>query len=196
MNCIELSLENLCDECIAWANTIKNEFQPDLIVYIAKGGYLIGKAFQEVFNCRMIGVDAERSGNKLKEFLTPVLSHLPKKLLNIARNVEMKSGVHNQHAERSVVFHTCGETDKKSVKKILIVDDAVDTGHSLKAVAEKVKGRYPNAEIKLAALNVWRQSESVVRCDYFKYQDTILRTPMSKDSKEYKLFMELYQEQK
>lgn len=37
--------------------------------------------------------------------------------------------------------------------------------------------------------------QSSVRCDYFKYQDTILRTPKSKDSKEYKLFLKLYQEQ-
>ena len=196
MNCIELSIESLRDDCVDWAEKIKKEFQPDLIVYIAKGGYLIGKAFQEVFNCRMIGVDATRKGNKIKELLTPILTHLPKKLLNIARSVEMRSGVHNQHSERSVVFHDCDEVDMDSVEKILIVDDAVDTGYSLKAVAEKVREKYPNAKIKRAALNVWKQSEEVVQCDFHKYCDTILRTPMSKDSKEYKLFLNLYQEQK
>ena len=155
MNCIELSIESLHGECVLWAKEISIDFQPDLIVYIAKGGYLIGKAFQEVFNCRIAGVNAERSGNKLKEFLTPVLSHLPKKFLNIARSVEMRSGVHSQHSERSVLFHDCDEVDTDTVEKILIVDDAVDTGYSLKAVAEKVREKYPNAEIKLAALNVW-----------------------------------------
>ena len=196
MNCIELSIENLHNECVAWAEMIKKDFQPDLIVYIAKGGFLIGQAFHKVFGCPLIGVDATRKGNKIKELLTPILSHLPKRLLNWARRTEMKSGVHSQHPERSVVFHKPIEDgDKKSADKILIVDDSIDTGYSVKAVKEKVREQFPESEIKLASLNVWRQSETVIRCDYFKYQDTILRTPMSKDSKEYKRFLKLYQEQ-
>ena len=74
----------------------------------------------------------------------------------------------------------------------MIVDDSVDTGHSLKAVKETVIKQYPHATVKLAALNVWKQSGSVIQCDYFKYTDTILRTPMSKDSKEYKTFLKLF----
>lgn len=193
MNCIELSIEKLSDECTKWAKIIKKDFQPDLIVYIAKGGFLIGKAFQEEFKCHMIGVDAMRKGNKLKELLTPILSNLPKHLLNLARKIEVKSGIHNKHSERAVVFRSdYNDIDKNAVRNILIVDDSVDTGHSLKAVTETVVEQYPLATVKLAALNVWKQSESVIKCDYFKYVDTILRTPMSKDSKEYKTFLELF----
>lgn len=43
MKYIELSRKDLEEQCNHWANEIKKSYQPDLIVYVAKAGYLIGK---------------------------------------------------------------------------------------------------------------------------------------------------------
>ena len=195
MNCIELSIEQLQNECMLWANEIEKEYRPDIIIFIAKGGFLIGWASQEVFDCPLIGVDATRKGNKVKEKLTPLLVHLPKFVLNWARAAEVKSDIHNRHTERAVNFHsTIGSIDKKKIRKVLIVDDSVDTGYSIKTVYDKVSGYFTDSTVKLAALNVWEKSKNVIRCDYNRYRDTILRSPMSKDSKEYNDFMRMYNE--
>lgn len=37
------------------------------LIYIAKGGYLIGKQMEEVFQVPMIGVSTVRDGNGMKE---------------------------------------------------------------------------------------------------------------------------------
>lgn len=77
----------------------------------------------------------------------------------------------------------------KSVSKILIVDDSVDTGYSIKFVRKKLEETFVNVkDIRVAALNVWTKSFSVVNTDYYLWKDTIIVTPMSKDSKEYKIF--------
>ena len=51
MQHLELSRKALEEQCSTWANNIKEVYQPDLIIYIARGGYLIGKQMREVFTC-------------------------------------------------------------------------------------------------------------------------------------------------
>ena len=53
-----------------------------------------------------------------------------------------------------------------------------------------------NVVIKTAAINCWSKSFSIIKTDFFSYEDTIIQTPMSKDSKEYSIFEELYSNRK
>ena len=48
----ELNRKELEKECNSWARKISESYQPDLIIYIAKGGYLIGREMREVFDVR------------------------------------------------------------------------------------------------------------------------------------------------
>lgn len=197
MNCIELSLENIIKESKLLANQIKPDYTPDLIIYIASGGFLIGKTISNSFDCKMIGIDAVRPGNKFKKILSPVLKHIPYQILNLARMLEIKSDTYKIKSERQVKFHDKGDSqDLTDTKNILIVDDSVDTGYSVKAVIESVRTRFPNAQIKTAALNVWDKSKYVINVDYCLFRDTIMRTPMSKDSKEYSKFEKIYHSNK
>lgn len=175
------------------AEIVSSDFQPDLIVYIARAGFLIAKEIQNVTGAEIVGIDASRQGGKLKEFAEPLLVHLPKFILNFARKVEVKSDVHEKNTERSVNFHpSVNKVDPKKMNKILVVDDAVDTGYSIKAVVGAINDKFPSAQIRTAALNVWDSSEKVVKTDYFIFRNTSMRTPMSKDSCEYKVFKRLY----
>ena len=45
---------------------------------------------------------------------------------------------------------------------------------------------------KIAGLNVWDKSRCIINTDFALYKDTVIKTPMSKDSKEYKEFMKIY----
>lgn len=197
MQKIELNRKELENECNSWARRISESYQPDLIIYIAKGGYLIGREMRDVFNVPMIGIGTSRDGNNFKEKIGPFIAMLPNFVRNILISIEMKSNKHGKNTERHVHFLDDIEEkiDVKTIKSILVAEDSVDTGHSLKQSLEEIKKVFPDAEIKVASLNVWDKSKDIVSVDYSLYQNTIIKAPMSKDSKEYKAFIKLYNEE-
>lgn len=195
MDCIELSIKSLDEKCQDFAKQIQLVYQPDLVIYVARGSYLIGKSVVKVFKVPLIAVGAQRKGNELKELVAPFLSLFPRWLCNLLRRCELKSNIHGVQVERHIEFlDDISLIEIASIKKVLIVDDSVDTGSSMLAVRNLVESKFPNSEIKTAVLNVMSQSKDVIKVDYSLYEDAMLRTPMSKDSREYKEFCQLYKE--
>lgn len=109
--------------------------------------------------------------------------------------MELASGVHKEHKERKIYWDNSDVCLRvlKNKKNILVVDDSVDTGYSMISVVQKIR-RDVGADIiiKTAAINCWSKSLSVIRTDFCIYEDTIIQTPMSKDSQEYSVFEFLY----
>lgn len=193
MDCLELSLKKLEDECLEWVEQLKKEYQPEMVIYVAKAGYLIGKVMSDVFEIPLIGISAVRKGNGLKNELRPIIKLIPNWLRYFIINLELKSNIHKKKSERNVSFMSdLSMYDCLLIKHIVIVDDSVDTGYSIKAVKEVVENQFPNAAVKVASLNVWDKSMEVINIDFALYRNTIIKAPMSKDSKEYDKFIELY----
>ena len=105
MKYIELSRKDLEEQCNHWANEIKKSYQPDLIVYVAKAGYLIGKEMKNVFNVPLVGISATREGNALKEVVGPIVSLMPNFVRNILISLELKSDTHSKNTERKIHYH-------------------------------------------------------------------------------------------
>ena len=195
MNSIVLSLENLEKESLSLARKVEADFRPDLVVYIARGGYLIGDTIAGYFNVDNIGIHAEREGGKLKELISPVLRCLPQSVKLSLRKMELASGVHKEYKERKIYWDNSDVCLRvlKNKKNILVVDDSVDTGYSMISVVQKIRRDVgEDIIIKTAAINCWSKSLSVIRTDFCIYEDTIIQTPMSKDSQEYSVFEFLY----
>lgn len=193
MNFLELSIENLKNECKLWTKDIKKNFNPDLIIYVAKAGYLIGKEMSNEFNVPLVAINAERKGNNLKNYFQPILKFIPNKLRYLIIKLELKSNIHKKSSERNIYFKSnLDELNCEKNVNLLIVDDSVDTGHSINAVKKVVQEKFKNANIKIAALNVWDKSEEIIKVDYSLYRNTIIKAPMSKDSKEYDEFIKMY----
>lgn len=194
MDCIELSIKKLDEVCRNFALEIKKEYQPDLIIYLAKGAYLIGKSMSSVFNVQLIAIGSAREGNTLKEKIALLLGFLPRWLCNFLRRVELKSNVHGRNKERHIDF--LDDVALLNIKndniKILLVDDSVDTGSSILAAEKLIKSKFSNSVIRVAVLNVMSPSKENIEVDYYLYTDKMLRTPMSKDSREYRKFLEIY----
>lgn len=193
MKYIELSRKDIEEQCKDWAKEIQKSYQPDLIVYVAKAGYLIGREMKDVFNVPLVGISATREGNALKEVVGPIVSRMPNFVRNILISLELRSDTHSKNTERKIHYHEGLEKMKsQNIKSILVVDDSVDTGHSMKQVVDAISSLFGDVEIKIAGLNVWDKSRSIIDTDYALYRDTVIKTPMSKDSKEYKDFMKIY----
>ena len=193
MKYIELSRKDIEEQCKDWAKEIQKTYQPDLIVYVAKAGYLIGREMKNVFNVPLVGISATREGNDLKEVVGPFVSKLPNFVRNILISLELKSDTHSKNTERKIHYHEGLEKMKsENIKSILVVDDSVDTGHSMKQVVDAISSLFGDLEIKIAGLNVWDKSRNIIDSDFALYKNTVIKTPMSKDSKEYKDFMKIY----
>jgi len=66
MDCIELSIKSLDEECKEFARKIQHEYQPDLVVYVARGSYLIAKSLVKVLEVPLVAVGAQLRGNNFK----------------------------------------------------------------------------------------------------------------------------------
>ena len=174
MDCIELSLSDLREKSYELAEVVKSSYQPDMILFIAKGGYLIGRYIGERIGAPIVPVYAERQASGLKKLVSPLLKILPQFVKLFLRKMEVKSGVHNTIKERQVSFPGCnGEAGLYENKRLLIVDDSVDTGGSIVSVINE--------------LNKMRLPEY-----YNLFSNTIMITPMSNDSKEHSQFIKMY----
>ena len=69
-------------------------------------------------------------------------------------------------------------------RKVLIVDDAVDSGATMLAVAEALREANPEAEIRTAAITV-TTPKPLITPDYSMYKD-LIRFPWSMDAKKVK----------
>lgn len=196
MESIELSLESSKAESKRLAEKICKEYKYDLVIFIAKGSYTIGKELADFNKCKLIEIKATRQGNSIKEKLKKVLNILPKKIKKVLRNIEFNSNIHEKIVERKISYDEQIWQQYTECKKIILVDDSVDTGHSMKQCKEVVEQYFKNSEIKLAALNVFSKSEKVVNVNYYLYKDKLLEGPWSNDSKENDKFIQLYKEYK
>ncbi len=196
MESIELSLESSKAESKRLAEKICKEYKYDLVIFIAKGAYIIGEELADFNKCRLIEIKATRQGNLIKEKIKNVLNILPGRVKKTLRSIEFNSNIHGKIVERKISYDEQIWQQCINCKKIILVDDSVDTGHSMKQCKETVKQYFKNSEIRLAAINVFSKSEKVVDIDYCLYKDKLLEGPWSNDSKENDKFIQLYKEYK
>lgn len=193
MECIDLSFVSLEKLCRQFARDIQKEYQPDMVIYVAVGGYLIGKAMSDEFGVPLAAIGTKRVGDQAKDFVGPVLRLLPRWLCNWLRNQELKRAVHKENKERHLEFLTPVENIRAMQhKKLLVVDDSVDTGYSMMAVKDVIMKTFSDSECRIAVLNEMTIFDTTIHADYKVYVDKMLRTPMSKDSREYEMFCEMY----
>ena len=194
MDCIELSLNDLQKRSYELADLVKETYEPDLIIFIAKGGYLIGKYLGDRLEVPIVPVYAERQASGLKTAVAPLLKLLPKSVKLMLRKMEVNSGVHNTMKERQISFPNDTIIEKVSkAQKILIVDDSVDTGGSVVSIMDALKEIDTSLlDIRVALLNVFTEAVDKLPRYYCLFHNTIMITPMSNDSKENSQFISLY----
>lgn len=194
MNYIELSRENVRNECIRFEKNIKSEYEYDLIIFVAKGAYYIGKFLSEIDDTPLLMVSATRKGNLLKKILKPFLKLVPKKAQIFLREKEMNSNYHKKNNDRVINFDNKKWNKHKDKKNVLIVDDSIDTGNSIEQVYKVVREYYENSNVEVAVFNCMDKSSFKPR--FSLYTNTMINGPWSSDSKYNKDFIEQYEDWK
>lgn len=104
----------------------------------------------------------------------------------------MSSDFHDKNSDRQIKFESNLWKKYQNCKKIIIVDDSVDTGHSASLVKNAVSEFFKGAEVKMASLNYFEKAEKVFTPDYYLYKNNMLKGPWSNDSKENGIFLQKY----
>lgn len=195
MKCKEITMESISK--IGDKLYKKIEQKPDAILYIAKGGFLIGKELSDRFKCNLIEVNVFKDEWSSKKKLLNYLFKFPRVLNIILRKIELLLRFYFKNKEiKKIEISEINEDKLKTYSSILLVDDSIDTGDTIKRVSEYIKNINNNVKIKIATINFFKKSKKKVYIDYFVFENVMLLAPWSKDSKEYAEFLLKYKNYK
>ena len=194
MRFVELSFEESYRESFKLAEKISQSFSPDVIVYLAKGGYIFGRNIAAFFGAPVFELSSKRSGDEIKRKNAALLMKLPRCARRVLREIEIRLRLNKKNEEQKQQFYLTSRYEPPaSANKILLIDDSADSGSSIVTALEFLKELYPYGDVRIAALNVFDAAMQKVKIDYFTYRNTLISTPASKDNKQYHLFIEMYE---
>jgi hypoxanthine phosphoribosyltransferase len=181
--------------CTELADQVRG-FDPDLVVGIATGGADIAQALAEALGgTRLTIVKSQRPGTRIKQgrLVSRAIASLPERFANLARwaEVEYREARYYLEMRRHGVdradlvgrierLETLAE-EVSGAKRVLVVDDTLDSGQTLRGVVQAVRAANPGAEIRSAVIaTTWRRPPIVP--DYVLQGRLLLRLPSSFDA--------------
>lgn len=190
----EVDLIKLKEMSIELAQTVRRSgYKPEHILYIERAGLLVGFEIADFFQCGISGITSRRSGSSIKSKFKRILRHLPRVITHFLRQFELNSNIHGIHKERNVF---CEYQFPPKDKKLLIVDDAIDTGYSLAAIRNFLETHgYDKNSIKIAVLTT-TGAAPVLHADFSLLDQVTCAFPWSYDSRQYEETWEIYRNKK
>ena len=91
------------------------------------------------------------------------LGHLMAQAMNI-RNLYSLNSIHYEGELKLDTFNIFNIPDMSHAKKVLILDDIVDSGETMEEIFKVLKEKFPNTEFKLATL--FYKPTAVLQPDY------------------------------
>ncbi|MCL6294603.1 hypothetical protein [Jejuia spongiicola] len=172
----------------------KIDIVPDIVVEVLSAGGYLGKAIKvdKKFNkaqYKQIKIQRRREYIKQSIVFRTLLKILPYIILDRLRLYESKKAKNSISAlnldelqKDNISFGHLGFLHQKSVKNILIVDDAIDTGRTMFIIKNSLQKQFPKANIKTAIIS-WTLENSIIKPDFYIYKNVLVRFPWSKDYK-------------
>ena len=180
--------------CHKLAMTVKEQYRPDVVIAILSGGGYVAREMLHTLNSgKSIAygeVSACRPGNDLKQkpSTNAILTSMPRVLLDWARMVEsVVLRLFPRAKHRNISFDNLDNDTKlmlgRGNRRVLIVDDAIDSGATMSGVIKALNEQFPGNTIKTAAITVTTpQPSHKVDFKIFKNLE-LVRFPWSKDMK-------------
>ena len=173
--CCERLAKQICD----------SHFSPDLILGVKTGGEEIARIVNRVLGenkCKLEFCHPVReSTDNKKKYLKKYLKRLPVSILNILRILEAKFFFVKKSRKKFKRIEL--PNDIGDSKKILIIDDAVDSGASLFHIMHAIRVINPFADIKTAVITLTNR-HAIIKPDFMIFNNnTLVRFPWSEDAK-------------
>lgn len=195
---ITLDKKSFVDHCATLAAMVASDLPPggyDAVVGVYSGGSAVCTEFCHFFPLygyafRTDVVLQRPSTKKKKRFPGKMLRFLPVALLDIMRIIEARCLMlaRRSSGPRPAADVELSDGLKRALRvtdapKILIIDDAIDSGDTLFAVIEALKLMNPDVAVKVAVISVTTKAPRV-NADFSIYRNrTLIRFPWSLDYK-------------
>jgi len=178
--------------CLSLIAKVPDNRIPDLICGIVTGGQYVAEDVMldpRLRSCKIISIKLQRPETNLKKKVNIgwLLKMFPRRLNDVLRNVEdalrekrFKNAV-DLNESLNIAISQDDILALEDSKRILVVDDAVDSGVTLLNILKCIKRHAPHAEISTAAITVTFSSPKIMP-DYFLYRCILLRFPWSNDA--------------
>ena len=189
MKVITLNHENLKQKCNELVSKI--EGTPDLIIGVFNGGgYVLSEIRDnESFSfVELNSVKLQRRGKFRNSIIAKfILKRLPYRILDNIRGFESEKAKMtidkiNFKNLSSIKLNLANPSNVKTPKRILIVDDAIDTGKTMFVTKNNLAKLFPSAKIEIGVIS-WTIETSIIKPDYYLYKNILIRFPWSKDYK-------------
>ncbi len=188
--------DDFIESCHCLGLSVSKSFQPDIVIGVLTGGGYVGREVSKYLNRSKehiyaeVHVQRKDTKKKGKGLVHKILQTLPYFLLNWLRMAEMHYEVikaKKGNPKREGVISFSDEVveclNSNAYSKVLIVDDAIDTGATLKLVKDKIIETYPEAIVRIAVITV-TSNYPLIDADYCIFHDrTLVRFPWSNDVK-------------
>lgn len=193
MKIITLNDSSFQDKCRILAKSIKGSFSPDIIISIKTGGKYVGDiVFQELSqdnnNIKYTWAETHRPGHNVKNnsLIQFFFQQTPIFILNWLRIIESYIlRLLPKQSTKEIFLCASKEIEQlllEADKKILVVDDAIDSGITMNLVCEYISNRFPGNTIKTAAITTTTPNP-LINADFCIYHLVLIRFPWSKDYK-------------
>lgn len=167
-------------------DVIRSGFEFDILVGIASGGWYVTRHMPAPVR---LSVTLRRASTATKKKILPsLLKYLPRPVCDMLRIAESRfygllSHLRKPHVSSIYLSDEVLDTLRsRPDARILIVDDAVDSGSTLLTVRESIAGELPKAEIRTAVITQTRR-DPLIRPDYKLFPTgTIVRFPWAPDA--------------
>lgn len=191
---ITLSPALLDAACQQLSQRVKTSgYTPTLIIGIQTGGAevarLLKRNFPEVEYCE-VRISRPTTKQKGKGLTHRLLQYLPLGFCDMLRVVESRFNEWRSQGQRPVRIGKLSlpieanlrlTSRPASQSRILLVDDAVDTGATLQMACEQLRSHYPDVEVRTAVITV-TTAHPACEADFFLYHNrTLCRFPWSND---------------
>lgn len=193
-NALGKDFDSCC--CMLCDKIKQKDYSPDIVIGVLTGGGYVGRIVHYELNLlrhnilyKEIKLQRRSTKAKSKSHIGVILKHLPNFCLDVLRILEvelleLKAKFIEPMRSGNVVFD--GETEillRQGYKKILIVDDCIDTGMTLKTIKDSIQKRYGGTnEIKIAVITTAHR-HPVINADFFLYNRVLVRFPWAFDVK-------------
>jgi hypoxanthine phosphoribosyltransferase len=181
--------------CARLMRMVAASYAPTLLVGIRTGGLMVAKAMAlaTVATPPVLPLTCQRPGTATKSrmlFLHQLLGVLPRNAVDGLRVLEhrlfsprrkqLAKVPHVDHTEAAVIGAHLSATEGKH--RLLVVDDAVDSGVTLATVIDLLRATHPGqTEIRSAVITVTLDAPCV-EPDYALYRGVLCRFPWSFDA--------------
>ncbi|MCD7924708.1 MAG: hypothetical protein LUI85_08435 [Bacteroides sp.] len=196
MKVVSLLGSDFVESCRLLTQKISKDYNPDLVIGVLTGGGYVGK---EIFHFLphsekqlYIETKIQRVNTKTKEkgIIKRILKYSPTFLLDWMRMLEAivleQKAKRENNLKREGVISFPPNVDsflKSEFKKVLLIDDAIDSGATLHLLKGYLEDHYANVIVKVAVITVTTPNP-IVNADYFLFHDRVLvRFPWSNDVK-------------